>query len=337
VGDAAGERDGADRPLISVLLIAYRQQETVAEAVRGALAQTWSPLEIIASDDASPDATYDAMQAAVAGYTGPHRVVLNRNPRNLGIGAHISHLVAMSRGELIVIAAGDDVSLPQRCERVAAAWLASNRRLDLIASALEDIDADGRVHDRITPSDLATYRDATDWVARPPFVVGAAQACTRRLFDRFGPLLPGVVAEDLIMVFRAIVSGGAMTVPEPLVRYRRGGLSRKRRALSAEQVVERWLANSRHSLVELPQLLADARLAGQLPAVEAELQAQLARETFVRDLFATRGWTARLRIVVGAREVAWSQRLRCAVYALCPVLLAPLFAAKRLTAARPGR
>lgn len=327
---------GGDRPLLSILLIAYNQQATVAEAIAGALAQTWTPLEIIASDDASTDATFAAMQAAVAGYAGPHRVVLNRNPRNLGIGAHLSRLVTLSCGELLVVAAGDDVSLPTRCARLAEAWLASGRRLDLIASALEDVDERGAAHARITPSDLAAYRSAPDWIARPPFVVGAAQAWTRRLFDRFGPLPEGVVAEDLLMVFRAIVSGGAATLAEPLVRYRRGGLSRKRRALSAQQVVERWLANSRHSLVELPLLLADARSAGQLPAVEPVLSAQLARETFVRDLFSARGAAARLRIIVRAREVRWAQRLRCAVYALCPALLAPLFLAKRLVSTARG-
>lgn len=327
---------GGEAPLLSLILIAYRQQDTVAEALQGALAQTYTPLEIIASDDASPDETFAALQSAAAGYAGPHRLVLNRNARNLGIGAHISHLVSMARGELVVVAAGDDVSLPQRCARVAEAWLASGRRLDLIAAALEDMDAQGHVHAPIVPSDLASYRDAADWIARPPFVVGAAQAWTRRLFERFGPLPEGVVAEDLVMVFRAIVSGGAATLAEPLVRYRRGGLSRKRRALSAQQVVERWLANSRHSLVELPLLLADARSAGQLPAVEPVLSAQLARETFVRDLFSARGAAARLRIIVRAREVRWAQRLRCAVYALCPALLAPLFLAKRLVSTARG-
>lgn len=325
---------GGEAPLLSLILIAYRQQDTIAEALQGALAQTYSPLEIIASDDCSPDGTFAALQAAAEGYAGPHRLALNRNARNLGIGAHISHLVALSRGELIVIAAGDDVSLPERCEHIAAAWLASGKRLDLIASALEDVDEKGRVHARITPSDLAAYRHAADWIARPPFVVGAAQAWTRRLFDRFGPLPAGVVAEDLVMVFRAVVSGGAATLAEPLVRYRRGGLSRKRRALTAQQVVERWLANSRHSVIELPQLLADARLAGQLPAVEATLQGWLARESFILELFATPGWLARLRVVLRARAVTPAQRLRCAIYALCPWLLAPLFLAKRLSAAR---
>ena len=122
-----------DRPLVSMLLIAYHQQATVAEAIAGALAQTYSPLEILVSDDASGDGTWAAMQAAVAGYTGPHRVVLNRNPHNLGIGAHLSMLAARAQGELLFVAAGDDVSLPERCERCVAAWLAEGRRRDLIA------------------------------------------------------------------------------------------------------------------------------------------------------------------------------------------------------------
>ena len=318
------------RPLASLLLIAFNQQQTIAEAIAGAVAQTWTPLEILISDDASTDDTFGAMQAAVAGYRGPHRIVLNRNPANLGIGAHLSQLVAMSRGELLFVAAGDDVSLPQRCERVVESWLASGRRLDLIASALVDTDAGGTDHATITPSDLGAYRNAADLVARPPHLVGAAQAWTRRVFNRFGPLPSGVVAEDLIMVFRAVVSGGGMTLAEPLVRYRRGGLSSRRRALSAAHVIERWRANSRHSLVELPLLLADAEKAGQLAAVEAALTAQLARETLVRDLFATDDRAQRARLLLRAREVPLAQRLRFAVYALWPALLAPLFAAKRL-------
>ena len=36
-----------DRPLVSMLLIAYQQPDTIARAIRGALAQTYSPLEIV--------------------------------------------------------------------------------------------------------------------------------------------------------------------------------------------------------------------------------------------------------------------------------------------------
>ena len=318
-----------ERPPVTMLVLAYQQADTIDAAIRGALAQTHSPLEIVISDDASTDATWAAIERAVAGYAGPHRLVLNRNPINLGIGAHIDRMVALSHGELLFIAAGDDISLPRRCARVVDAWLAADRRPDLISTHLLDLDEHGEVHATITPTDLSTYRNAADWLARPPHVIGAAQAWTRRVFDRFGPLPPGSVAEDMLMTFRAVLSGGAITLAEPLVLYRRGGISRRRRNLHARDVVERLLKNNRHALVELPQLLADAALAGQLPAVDRELSRALTRERFVRDLFGAPGLPGRLKVLLAARPVPWRVRLRLFVYAACPALLAPWFALKR--------
>jgi len=327
--DGTPDRD-EPRPLASMLLMAYNQQASVRAAIEGALAQTYRPLEIIVSDDASTDGSFAVMQQAVADYRGPHTVRLNRNPANLGIGAHISRLVALSHGEMLFVAAGDDVSMPQRCAEVMQAWLAQDCRPDLIAAAMIDIDADGRHHGTIQPSDLSAYLSAADWLAHPPHVIGAAQAWTRRLFDRYGPLPSGVVGEDLIMVFRAIGAGGALTLNEPLVLYRRGGISRRVRNLRAEDVVRRLLKSNRAALVELPQLLADASTMGQLPSVEAALTARLARERFVAALFdASASMTAKIRIVLGASGVPWSTRLRLGLYAICPGALAPFFYLKR--------
>lgn len=313
-----------------MLLIGYRQASTVAAAVAGALAQTYRPLEILISDDASDDGTFDAMQRAVDGYAGPHAVRLIRQPVNLGIGAHLSALAAQAQGEMLFVAAGDDVSLPHRVERVMQAWDTHGRRPDLIATALTDLDAAGATHGTIVPSDLAAYRSAADWIARPPFVVGAAQAWTKRLVERYGPLRAGVVGEDLIMVFRAIGAGGAITLAEPLVQYRRGGISRRVRNLDAASVIARLRKNARGALAELPQLLADAQTMGQLASVEPELQRRLARERFVADVFDAGSIGAKLRLVLGRRGVPLATRLRVGAYAICPGVYAPFFRIKRL-------
>jgi glycosyltransferase involved in cell wall biosynthesis len=319
----------SERPLVTMMLIAYNQETSIGEAIAGALAQTYSPLEIFVSDDASSDGTHAAMLAAVAGYDGPHRVVVHRNETNLGIGAHLSLLVERSRGELLFVAAGDDVSLPERCEKTVDAWLASGKTLDLIAAPLIDIDSAGHAHGVLRPSDLSTYRGASDWLARRPYVVGAAQAWTRRLIERFGPIPAGTMGEDMLMVFRAICSGGAITLDEPLVRYRRGGISRRRRSLDAASVVARIRKNNRNALVELQQLLADAERAGVAAVVAPALEARLARERFIRDEFDAPSLPARLRIAAGARSVPIATRARMLVYAAFPQLLAPFFAVKR--------
>jgi glycosyltransferase involved in cell wall biosynthesis len=322
--------DDRENPEVAMLLIAYNQVRTIGPAIEAALAQDYSPLTIVVSDDASSDGSFELMQRMVAGYQGPHRIVLNRNPRNLGIGAHLSHAASLCPdAQLLFVTAGDDVSLPHRCSRTVAAWLASGRKVDLIAASLEDIDEQGHTHSVIAPSDLSRYRDLRDWLAQPPHVVGAAQAWTRRLLDRFGPLPEGVVAEDLVMAFRAIGSGGAISLPEALVRYRRGGISRRVRTLHASDVVSRLLKNNRHALVELPLLLADARTMGQLDAVQDALETRLARETFIRDLFDAKTLGRRLAVLWNASTVPWSLRIRLGVYAACPWLLAPWFWLKR--------
>lgn len=326
--------DTRARPLVSILLITYRQRDTIGDALRGALAQTWQPLEIIASDDASGDGTWEALCAAAEGYAGPHRLRLNCNERNLGIGAHLSLLARMAEGELLVVAAGDDVSLPQRVQRIVEAWLAHDRRPDLIASALADIDAAGKVHGEIVPTDLSRYASLSQWAADPPHVVGAAQAWTKRLFDRFGPLPPGTVAEDLVMVFRALGSGGAITLREPLVQYRRGGISRRRRNLHARNVVDRLLKNNRHALVETEQMMRDARLMGRYEEIGAHLEQVLARERFIAALFGATSVLAKLRIAASAGNQPPALRLRLLTYAAAPWLLAPFFALKRLAASR---
>jgi glycosyltransferase involved in cell wall biosynthesis len=319
------------RPLVSVLLITYCQEHIVADAVRGALAQTWSPLEILISDDCSTDRTFEVIQHTVRDYTGPHRIVLNRNVQNLGISAHLSALAQMSHGELLVVMAGDDVSVPQRCARMAQTWLAHECRPDLIASDLVELaSAQGAsaVPALIKPTDLNAYHGLDDWLAHCPWLVGAAHAWSRRLFERFGDMQPGSAAEDQIMVFRAIMSGGAISLHEPLVQYRRGGLSGRKRWATVSSYVLHQRRSNCYVLAELAQLQRDACVAHVGEQVRAALAPRLARETYTRDIFAANGLMMRLRLLFGRHAVKAGFRIRMFLYAAMPFVYAPVFALK---------
>jgi glycosyltransferase involved in cell wall biosynthesis len=88
-----------DRPLVTFALIAYNQEEYIREAVESALAQDYSPLEIIISDDCSKDNTFNIIQEVTSLYKGNHKVVINRNPENIGIGSHINKLNILAKGK----------------------------------------------------------------------------------------------------------------------------------------------------------------------------------------------------------------------------------------------
>ena len=212
-------------PRATLVLLVFNQLATVRDAALACLAQDCEPIEILFSDDASTDGSYEWLQTVVATYQGPHQLTLRRNECNLGIGGHYNAIVQASRGELIITAAGDDISHVHRVRRLLQAWDASGQKLDLIASHAVDMDAHGVDHGILKVDPLSDWRCPADWVRKRPYVIGATHAFTRRMHRRFGDLAPALRYEDQVMALRATLGGGGWTVAEPLVRYRRGGLS----------------------------------------------------------------------------------------------------------------
>jgi glycosyltransferase involved in cell wall biosynthesis len=219
-----------DRPLISFALGCYNQEAFVREAVEGALAQIYSPLEIIISDDCSSDRTFDIVQQTVAAYRGPHPVRLNRNDTNLGIGGNVNRVMELCRGELVVIAAGDDVSLPMRTEVTFQAWEQFGRRPTSVCSSYTTIAADGTEQGigglRGDPNDPSPFRllkgDLFGFLSnRRPVVCGCSHAWSPELFRQFGPLKSDL--EDLVLSFRTLAIGQMLYLRQPLVKYRRHG------------------------------------------------------------------------------------------------------------------
>ncbi len=93
-------------PLITFAIFAYNQEKYIRDAIEGAFAQDYSPLEIIISDDCSTDHTFEIIQQMVDEYSGPNVVRLNRNTDNLGLIAHVNKVFELANGDWIVAAAG---------------------------------------------------------------------------------------------------------------------------------------------------------------------------------------------------------------------------------------
>lgn len=214
------------RVVATFFVMTYNQERFVRAAVESAFAQTAGPLEILLSDDCSRDGTFRIMEEMAAAYRGPHRVRLNRNPRNLGIIGHVNRIMELASGEWIVHGAGDDVSEPHRVERLLAAAAAGGPRVRGVHSSVLTVDGEGRLgpvspprHEIIEdPSPLNIARTSAN-------CTGAAMMWSREVFDRFGPLPESRSVEDGPVFFRAALLGDIVYVDEPLVRYHTGGLS----------------------------------------------------------------------------------------------------------------
>ncbi len=215
----------ADRPLVSMFITSYNQEDFVRDAIEGAFAQTYSPLEIVMSDDASGDRTYAIMEEMAAAYQGPHRVILNRNEKNLHITRHVDKVMTLCSGELIVENAADDVSVPHRVERMVAHWLACGRRAKAIHTARRRMDEQGNLHEVFDDERVLANMTPLEVIRDHGTLVGASLAWSREVYDVFGPQAPIAIFDDFPTCFRASLIGEIHYIPEPLLHYRDGGVS----------------------------------------------------------------------------------------------------------------
>lgn len=219
-----------DKPKVSLLLLAYNQEKFIEEALHSVLAIDYENIEIIVSDDASTDNTYSIIERTLSRYDGDKKIIKLKSEWNLGIGKHISKLLAFTSGDLIFFSAGDDVSYKRRVSAVVDAWIKHDRKPDAICSSADLIDEDGNGIGSIKASQIKnSLRDELKYFFGG--FVGCTEVISSRMvstFNGFDEDTTGgdkVFSEDRVFAFRAFLMGGLICINESLVGYRVSGLS----------------------------------------------------------------------------------------------------------------
>ena len=202
----------------SLILLTYNQEKFVSQAVNAALSQDCDPIEILISDDCSNDKTFDIVQNFVKNYRGPHKILLNRNHKNLGLSRHIDKVHELSSGDVIIVAAGDDISHPNRCQKIIDCF--ENKSPLLVFSDADVIDSNGQESSHgYSTATLYKSNDILEIAQSGSLYLGATGAWHRNLYDKYGPL-EEYAYEDLVFGFRAALEKNFYILHESLVTYR---------------------------------------------------------------------------------------------------------------------
>ena len=94
-----------DQPLVSIGVPVYNGEKTIAKALDALIAQDYSNLEIIISDNASTDATQELCRKYTLKDT---RVTYKRVKKNHGSGWNFNNVMELSSGKYFMWAAVDD-------------------------------------------------------------------------------------------------------------------------------------------------------------------------------------------------------------------------------------
>lgn len=220
-----------ENPLVSFCLFTYNQEKFVLDALRGAVSQDYENMEIIVSDDCSTDNTFTIIENFFENYKGDKKIILNRNTENIGIREHCNKvLIELSHGDIIVLAAGDDVSLPERCSESVRVMTKhpevsslsfSSLQVDMNLNSLNRyIGGTPLISNNYSLFSLDDYINFGEWL----IFSGDSRVIRRSVIDAFPPLKYSN-AEDIFLFIRSMYIGSIAFVRKPLSLYRQHGAS----------------------------------------------------------------------------------------------------------------
>lgn len=103
-----------ERPQVSIIIASYNHGPFVEEAIRSVLRQTYSNIQLIVIDDASPDDSATRIERLRREDNG---FLFLRNTANMGLQRSLGRAMAEVTGEYLGLLASDDFILDDKIER----------------------------------------------------------------------------------------------------------------------------------------------------------------------------------------------------------------------------
>jgi glycosyltransferase involved in cell wall biosynthesis len=320
--------DLTEKPLVSIIAVAYNHANYVEEAIYSLLNQSYSPLEIIISDDSSTDNTFETIQKIISTYKGPHKVIINKNIKNLGIGGNVSAALKLASGELLVSADCDDISEPHRVTELVQVWLSCEQKPYLITTDAWDTSLDGISLSIKRCGNLENIRSINDWIRNKPYFFGCTNIYSKSLIDKFGLLQENCGATDQIMVLRAILLGGAMSHHTPLVHHRRGGVTGNK-PMNVVDKINRLIRESSRTIADIEQHTLDAEKMGAGEKLREHFKDQLSEARLIPKILNAESLKEEITLFFQEKDTPLLKKIRLLSYAVLPFMHRVIFKIKR--------
>lgn len=198
------------KPLVSVVMPAYRCASTIRSAIESVLIQDVS-LELLVIDDCSPE----DLTAVLEPYRADARVCILRNEENLGAARSRNRGVALAKGEYVAFLDADDIWESGKLKKQLA--VLQDTGAVLCATARELMTPDGALTGRVIPvKERITYKDLLQHNS-----INCSSVLMKREVAAEFPMQHEQSHEDYIMWLQVLGKyGWACGINEPLLKYR---------------------------------------------------------------------------------------------------------------------
>ncbi len=201
-----------EKPLVSVVMSTYNGERFLEEQVDSILAQTYRPIELVISDDASTDGTRDKL----AKYAGHPLVRIFYQDKNVGLTRNFASAAAQSKGKYIAFSDQDDIWMNNKIEKL----IDHIGDKPLVYSNSLLVDESGKSMGKKLSGIKKMYSgdDSRGYILYS-CVWGHGMLVTRELLERSLPM-PNDVHHDIWITFQAFLNGGIKYLDEVLTHYR---------------------------------------------------------------------------------------------------------------------
>ena len=153
------------KPLVSVIMITYGHEKYIEEAIRGVFLQkTNFPLELIISNDNSPDSTDEIVKNIIKYAPENISVKYIQHPENIGMLPNLISTLKMAAGKYIAVCEGDDYWIDEKKLQKQTDFLEKNEDFTLTFHNVfirngETLSTDLDYEKRLSSKDVYTIDD----------------------------------------------------------------------------------------------------------------------------------------------------------------------------------
>lgn len=207
--------------LVTYCIFTYNQENYIKECIESILKIEYNNMEIVISDDCSKDSTFKILKEITDNYIGKHKIILNRNEKNLGIGAHFEKIYGnFCNGKYIFSLGGDDIVDKDYIKEVVERF-EKNSNLKMIDVSGKIIDGRSIYQKDIELSfneKIFSLKDYLNINRISTFAPG--RAFTRDVISNFAPINSNCPTEDSVLVFRSLLLGNVCRLNIKVILYR---------------------------------------------------------------------------------------------------------------------